>query len=155
MTNTHPSPDGTLAKVQDGTLSKEDAETDVSKQLQGVHFKLTDLLTKLLGAAGLDIIDGDVDKVLSLVVVLVSEVLFTVKSLLTILGLRPQLASLLHSVLNIVAGLLKVLIGLLTGLLPGLVAALSPLLAGLGNGLLVPLLTPVVGLLAGLSLPGQ
>lgn len=136
-------------------MNKEDAEADVTKQLQDMHFKLTDILTKVLGSAGLNVANGDVDKVLNLVVVLVSEVLFTVKSLVTILGLRPQLVTLLHSVFNIVAGLLKVLIGLLAGLLPGLVAALSPLLAGLGNGLLVPLLTPIVGLLAGLSLPGQ
>ncbi|KAK2594318.1 hypothetical protein QQS21_007963 [Conoideocrella luteorostrata] len=146
---------GTLAKVQDGTLNEDDASNNVSKQLQDMHFKLTEVLTKVLGSTGLSVVDGDVDKVLDLVVVLVSEVLCTVKLLLTILGLRSQIASLLHSVFSIVAGLLKVLIGLVTGLLPGLVAALSPLLAGIGSGLLAPLLTPVVGLLAGLSLTGQ
>ncbi|KAJ6442738.1 hypothetical protein O9K51_03913 [Purpureocillium lavendulum] len=144
----------TLAAVQGGEITKDDAAKQVAEQLQGVHFKLTDVVTKLLGAGGLNVADGDVDKVLVLVIALVSEVLATVKALVTILGIRAELISVLHSVFNIVSSLLATLVGLLAGLLPGLVGALSPLLAGLGNGLLAPLLAPVVGLLAALSAPG-
>ncbi|OAQ76382.1 hypothetical protein VFPBJ_08742 [Purpureocillium lilacinum] len=144
----------TLAAVQGGELSKDDAAKQVTEQLQGVHFKLTDVVTKLVGAGGLDVSDADLDKVLTLVVALVSEVLATVKALVTILGIRAELISILHSVFNIVSSLLATLVGLLAGLLPGLLAVLSPLLAGLGNGLLAPLLAPIVALLAALSAPG-
>ena len=142
----------TMTKVQDGSISKDDATTDALAQLKDMHFKLTDILTKILGAAGLDVASGDIDRTLTLVVALLSEVLFTVKSLVTILGIRAQLVSILHSVFGLLGNILTGLVGLLAGLLPGLVAALTPLLAGLGNGVLAPLLTGVAGLLASLAL---
>lgn len=144
-----------MTQVTNGEQSKDDATNDVVQQLANMHYSLTDVVTQLLDGAGLNVASGDVDRVLNLVVTLLSEVLFTVKSVVTILGLRPQLVSLLHSVFSIVASVLTLLVGLLGGLLPGLVAGLSPILAGLGNGLLAPILTPVVALVAGLSSPGD
>ncbi|KAI1752063.1 hypothetical protein F4782DRAFT_531007 [Xylaria castorea] len=145
---------GTLANFQNGKISKQEAQTAASSQVADMKFKLATIVSDLTGAAGLNVSEGDVNKVLNLVVVLLTEVLSTVKALVTILGITPQLTILLKSVFGIVSNLLVVLIGLLAGLLPGLVAALSPLLAGLGNGLLAPLLTPIVALLAALAGPG-
>ncbi|KAI0203193.1 hypothetical protein F4808DRAFT_458409 [Astrocystis sublimbata] len=144
----------TIASFQNGKISKKEAQTAVSKQATNMKFKLSEIVSDLTGAAGLTVAKGDVDKVLNLVVVLLTEVLSTVKAIVTILGITPQLTLLLKSVFGIVANLLVVLIGLLAGLLPGLVAALSPLLAGLGSGLLAPLLTPIVALVAALAGPG-
>ncbi|KAI0192950.1 hypothetical protein EV127DRAFT_406374 [Xylaria flabelliformis] len=144
----------TIANFQNGKISKQEAQTAASTQVADMKFKLTTIVTDLTGAAGLNVSEGDVNKVLNLVVVLLTEVLSTVKALVTILGITPQLTVLLKAVFGIVSNLLVVLIGLLAGLLPGLVAALSPLLAGLGNGLLAPLLTPIVALLAALAGPG-
>ncbi|KAI1295311.1 hypothetical protein F5Y03DRAFT_399290 [Xylaria venustula] len=144
----------TIASFQKGKISKEEAQNAASTQIGDIKFKLAKIVTDLTGAAGLKVSEGDVNKVLNLVVVLLTEVLSTVKALVTILGITPQLTVLLKSVFGIVSNLLVVLIGLLAGLLPGLVAALSPLLAALGNGLLAPLLTPIVALLAALAGPG-
>lgn len=141
----------TVSQVQSGDLSQVDATKQAAAQLQDMHFKLADILKQILGAAGLDVSATDLDTVLSLVVALVAEVLFTVKALLTILGIRPQLASILHSVFGLLSNILAALVSLLAGLLPGLVAALTPLLVSLGNGILAPLLTVVAGLLAGLA----
>ncbi|KAI1357687.1 hypothetical protein F5Y08DRAFT_323684 [Xylaria arbuscula] len=144
----------TVAGFQNGKLTKQEAQTAAIGDVEDIHFKLSEIVTDLTGAAGLVVAEGDVDKVLNLVVVLLAEVLATVKTLVTILGISPQLTVALKAVFGIVANLLVVLIGLLAGLLPGLVAALSPLLAALGNGLLAPLLTPIVALLAALAGPG-
>ncbi|KAI0548957.1 hypothetical protein F4679DRAFT_548436 [Xylaria curta] len=146
--------DNTVANFQNGKISKQEAQTAASTQVADMKFKLATIVTDLTGAAGLNVSEGDVNKVLNLVVILLTEVLSTVKALVTILGITPQLTVLLKAVFGIVSNLLVVLIGLLAGLLPGLVAALSPLLAGLGNGLLAPLLTPIVALLAALAGPG-
>lgn len=142
----------TISQVQDGSMTKDAAADAAADELKDIQFKLSDILQKILNAAGLNVSKTDLNKVLTLVVALVSELLFTVKTLLTILGIRPQLASILHSVFGLLSNILAGLIGLLGALLPGLIAALTPLLAGLGNGLLAPLLTGVAGLLAGLSL---
>lgn len=144
---------GTMSQVQSGDLSKTDATKQAASQLMDMHFKLTDILKQILDSAGLNVSGTDLDKVLTLVVALVAEVLFTVKTLLTVLGIRPQLASILHSVFGLLANILTALIGLVAALVPGLIAGLSPLLAGLGNGVLAPLLTVVAGLLAGLAGP--
>ncbi|KAJ3575521.1 hypothetical protein NPX13_g4005 [Xylaria arbuscula] len=144
----------TVAGFQNGKLTKQEAQTAAIGDVEDIHLKLSEIVTDLTGAAGLVVAEGDVDKVLNLVVVLLAEVLATVKTLVTILGITPQLTVALKAVFGIVANLLVVLIGLLAGLLPGLVAALSPLLAALGNGLLAPLLTPIVALLAALAGPG-
>lgn len=146
---------GTLIKVQDGKMSKEAGEADVTRRLQGLLLVLTGLVAELLSAAGVDIKEGDLAKVVNLVVALLSEILFTVKSLLTVLGLRPAIASLLSSIINLVVGLLRVLVGLLAGLLPALVAALTPILAIVGDGVLGPLLTPITAALAMSTVPGQ
>jgi phage-related protein len=119
-----------------------------------MHFTLTEVVTELTGTAGLTVLDGDVDKVLNTVVTLLTVVLKTVDSLVTILGLTPQLNSLLHSVFSLLAQIITLVTGLVGALVPGLVAALSPLLAALGNGLLAPLLTPIVAVVAGLAVPG-
>ncbi|KAI0973535.1 hypothetical protein F4678DRAFT_459018 [Xylaria arbuscula] len=144
----------TIASFQKGKISNVEAQNAASTQIGDIKFKLAKIVTDLTGAAGLKVSEGDVNKVLNLVVALLTEVLSTVKALVTILGITPQLTILLKSVFGIVSNLLVLLIGLLAGLLPGLVAALSPLLAALGNGLLAPLLTPIVALLAALAGPG-
>lgn len=141
----------TLAQVQSGAITKDQAVKDVAPQLQAMHFKLTDILKKILDAAGINANPADLDRTLTLVTALLSEVLFTVKSIVTILGIRPQLASILHSLLGLVSNIITALIALLGGLLPGLVTGLAPLLAGLGNSVVAPLLTGVAGLLAGLG----
>ncbi|KAM0232061.1 hypothetical protein ACHAPO_008095 [Fusarium lateritium] len=142
---------GIADKVKAGDLTKSEGADKAIPGLEGVNFELTQIVTKLTGAAGLPVADGDVDKVLNLVVVLVSEVLTAIKTIVTVTGLQPQLISVLHSVFQILAKVLTLVIGLVGAILPGLIAALSPLLAGLGTGVLAPLLTPVVALLAGLG----
>ncbi|KAJ4124274.1 hypothetical protein NW768_009633 [Fusarium equiseti] len=143
--------EGIADKVSAGDLTKAEGAEKAIPGLEGVNFELTNIVTKLTGAAGLPVANGDVDKVLNLVVILVTEVLTAVKTIVTVTGLQPQLISVLHSVFQILAKVLTLVIGLVAGLLPGLIAALSPLLAGLGTGVLAPLLTPVVALLAGLG----
>ncbi|KAF4958689.1 hypothetical protein FSARC_10962 [Fusarium sarcochroum] len=139
-------------QVKAGKMTKDAGATKAVPGFESIHFELTELVTKLTGAAGLDVADADVDTVLSLVVVLVSEVLTTVKTVVTVTGLRPQLISVLHSVFQILSKVLTLVIGLVAAIVPGLIAALTPLLSGLGNGVLAPILTPVTGLLAGLAL---
>ena len=139
--------------VKAGDITQEEGEARALPEVENIQFQLTQVVTSLTSAAGLTVRDGDVDRVLGLVVTLLQVVLTTVDGLLTVLGIKPQLNLLLASVFSLLTGLLTALIGLLSGLLPGLVAALSPLLAGLGNGLLAPLLTPIVGLVAGIAPP--
>lgn len=91
------------------------------------------------------------DRVLALVNILLEELLATVKYLVTVLGLRAPLVSLLHAVFTLVANLLSVLVRLLAGLLPALLGGLTPLLSALGNGLLAPILGPVVDLVNSLA----
>ncbi|KAF5630493.1 hypothetical protein F52700_7173 [Fusarium sp. NRRL 52700] len=138
-------------KVKAGDLTKDAGATKAIPGFESVHFELTEIVTKLTGAAGLDVADSDVDTVLNLVVVLVSEVLTAVKTIVTVAGLRPQLISILHSVFQILTKVLVLVIGLVSAIVPGLVAGLTPLLAGLGNGVLAPVLLPVTGLLASLA----
>ncbi|KAL6407956.1 hypothetical protein AUP68_08997 [Ilyonectria robusta] len=140
-------------QVNAGKLTPDQGADAAIPGFQDMHYSLTEVVTSLTGAAGLDVAGGDVDTVLNLVVALVSIVLANVKVIVTVTGLRPQLISLLHSVFSILSSLLVLVIGLVSAILPGLIAALTPLLAGLGNGLLVPVLTPIVALLASLSLP--
>jgi len=140
-----------LSKFKAGEIEKADADAQVIDLVEGIQIDITEIVTSLTASVGIPVADGDVDRVLVLVEVLVKQLTTTVKSIVTILGLRPQLTSLLHSVFTLVANVLTLLIGLLTGLLPGLVAGLAPLLAGLGNGVLAPILTPVVALVAGIA----
>ena len=96
----------TLSMVQDGSMSKDDAADAAAGELKDIQFKLSDILQKILNAAGLNVSKTDLNKFLTLVVSLVSELLFTVKTLLTILGIRPQLASILHSVFGLLQNIL-------------------------------------------------
>ncbi|KAF4439932.1 hypothetical protein F53441_12433 [Fusarium austroafricanum] len=140
-----------VEQVKAGKLTKDAGATKAIPAFEAMHFELTEIVTKLTGAAGLNVADSDVDTVLNLVVVLVSEVLTAVKTIVTVTGLRPQLISILHSVFQILSKVLVLVIGLVTAIVPGLVAGLTPLLAGLGNGVLAPVLLPITGLLAGLA----
>ncbi|EEU42857.1 uncharacterized protein NECHADRAFT_84146 [Fusarium vanettenii 77-13-4] len=140
-----------VEKVKAGALTKDAAATQAVPIFEAVHFELTEVVTKLTGAAGLNVPDVDVDTVLSLVVVLVSDVLTTVKTLITEIGLRPQLISILHSVFTILAKVLTLVIGIVGAIVPGLLAALTPLLAGLSNAVLAPVLTPITAFLAGIA----
>jgi hypothetical protein len=143
--------DELLKKVDSGKVEKPEADSKVVDLVEGIQLDITEIVTSLTGAAGIPVAGADVDRVLVLVQTLVDLLLTTVNTIVTVLGLRPQLVSLLHSVFTLVANVLTLLIGLLGGLLPGLVAGLSPLLAGLGNGVLAPVLTPVVALVAGIA----
>ncbi|KAI8660905.1 hypothetical protein NCS57_01069100 [Fusarium keratoplasticum] len=140
-----------VEKVKSGALTKDAGATQAVPMFEAVHFELTEVVTKLTGAAGLNVADVDVDTVLSLVVVLVSEVLTTVKTVVTVIGLRPQLISILHSVFTILAKVLTLVIGIVGAIVPGLIAALTPLLAGLGNAVLAPVLAPITAFLAGIA----
>jgi hypothetical protein len=137
-------------KVQNGDITKEEGQKQAAEQLGQTQFSLTKVVTEITGTAGLNVAGADVDKVLTITVTLVTVVLKTVNTLVTVLGITPQLNSLLASVLTLLANVLTLVTGLVAGIVPGLLAALSPLLAGLGNGLLAPLLTPIVALVAGL-----
>ncbi|CEJ82987.1 hypothetical protein VHEMI03023 [[Torrubiella] hemipterigena] len=141
----------TLAQVQSGAVSKDNGTATAGTQLTELHYKLTEILQKLLGAAGIDIQAADHDKVLGLIVELVSEVLYTVKALLTVLGVRKVLASILQSVFTLLAEILSALVSLIGTLVPALIAALSPLLSALGNTVLAPLLSIIADLLASLT----
>lgn len=143
--------ESTMSKVQSGEMEKAEGDAQVVDLIEGINLDLTEIVTSLTGQAGIPVSATDVDRVLVLVDILVKELLVTVNTIVTVLGLRPQLISLLHSVFTLVANILTILIGLLGGLLPGLVGGLSPLLAGLGNGVLAPILTPVVALVAGIA----
>lgn len=143
--------DDILAQFEAGDIDQSEADSQVISLVEGIQIDITEIVTSLTGAAGIPVADGDVDRVLVLVQTLLDLLLTNVNAIVTVLGLRPQLVSLLHSVFTLVANVLTLLIGLLAGLLPGLIAGLSPLLAGLGNGVLAPILTPVVALVAGLA----
>jgi hypothetical protein len=143
---------GIVDQVNAGDLSKEDAATSILDELSSIQLNLKNIIVDLTGAAGIPVSGGDVDLVLGQVKILLNLVLTTVNTVVKVLGLSPQLTSLLHSVFSLLAKIVLLLNGILVGLLPGLVAALSPLLAGLGNGLLAPLLTPLVALIAGIAL---
>ncbi|KAH6883445.1 hypothetical protein B0T10DRAFT_494244 [Thelonectria olida] len=140
-----------LNKVQSGGLSKDEGANQALPKLNSMLDTLINLITELTNASGLDVTNSDVKTIHTLVIALVSEVTTIIKSLLTILGVRPQLNSVLHSIFQILTKVLILVIGLVGAIVPGLVAALSPLLVGIGNGLLAPLLTLVAGLLAGLA----
>lgn len=139
-----------LAKVDAGEMEKPEADAQVIDLVEGIQLDITEIVTSLTGAVGITVLDGDVDRVLALVEILVKELTGTVNVIVKVLGLRPQLTSLLHSVFTLVANVLTLLVGLLGGLLPGLVATLAPILAGLG-GVLAPVLTPVVALVGGIA----
>ncbi|KAH6884287.1 hypothetical protein B0T10DRAFT_579820 [Thelonectria olida] len=143
--------DNILDKVQSGDISKEEGSNQALPELNSLLDTLTSLVRELTGAAGLDVTDADVKTVQTLAIALVIEVTTIVKGLITILGVRAQLDSVLHSVFQILAKVLILVIGLVAAIVPGLVGALSPLLVGLGSGLVAPLLTLVAGLLAGLA----
>ncbi|KAF4466312.1 hypothetical protein FALBO_6834 [Fusarium albosuccineum] len=136
-------------KVKAGDLTKVAGATKAIPMFEEVQSTLNEVVTKLTGAAGLNVPDVDVDTVLSLVVVLVSQVLNTVKTVISVIGLRPELISILHSVFQILSKLLTLITGLVGAIVPGLVSALTPLLSGLGSSALAPVLTPLSGLLSG------
>lgn len=143
-----------ISGVSAGDTTPDAGAAAAQPQLEEIEDVLQNLVLQLTNAAGLSVRESDLTTVLTLVNVLLGQVLVTVNSLVTVLGLKPQLNSLVASVLGLVSKVLVLLIGLLAGLLPGLVAGLSPLLAGLGNGLLAPLLTPIVAALVPLQNPG-
>jgi len=143
-----------ISGVSAGGMTPDAGAAAAQPQLEEIETVLQNLVLQLTDAAGLSVRPSDLSTVVTLVNTLLSQVLVTVNSLVTVLGLKPQLNSLLASVLGLVSKVLVLLIGLLSGLLPGLVAGLSPLLAGLGTGLLAPLLTPIIAALVPLQNPG-
>ncbi|KAJ4323730.1 hypothetical protein N0V84_004205 [Fusarium piperis] len=140
-----------VEKVKTGAITKEAAANQVVPLFKAVHVELTVVVTKLTGAVGINVAGVDVDTVLHLVVALVSGVLTTVKTVVDVIGLQPQLIAILQSVIQIVANVLTLVIGLVSAIVPGLIAALTPILSGV-NALLAPILTPVTIFLAGISI---
>lgn len=140
----------TLAQVQSGAVSKDNGTKSTSTELGQLHYKLTDILQKLHGAAGIKIDSKDNDSVLSLIVDLVSEILYTVKAILTVLDLGGLLSSILHLVFTLVAEILEAVVELVGAIVPDLVDVLSSLLGGLGDTVLAPLLSIIANVLAAL-----
>ncbi|CAH0001935.1 unnamed protein product [Clonostachys byssicola] len=142
-----------LKKVQSGETPKSDANPQVLDLVQGIHLDLSTIVSSLTTSAGIPVQKGDVDRLLTVVSALLTVVLANVRAIVTILGVQPELVSILKSVVILVSNIVTLLTGLVAALLPGLIAALSPLLAGLGNGVLTPILAPLATLLAGLAGP--
>ncbi|RSL54774.1 hypothetical protein CEP53_007313 [Fusarium sp. AF-6] len=140
-----------VEKVKSGALTKDAAALQAVPLFEAVHVELTSVVTKLTGTTGLKVADVDVSAVLSNVVVLVSEVLTAVKSIVAATGLQPQLISILHSVFQILAKVLTLVVGIVGDIVPGLIAALTPLIADLSNAVLAPVLTPITAFLAGVA----
>ncbi|VUC36486.1 unnamed protein product [Clonostachys rosea] len=142
-----------LNKVQSGETPQSEASPQVLDLVQGINLDLSAIVNSLTTSAGIPVQEGDVDRLLTVVNALLTVVLTNVRAIVTVLGLQPQLVSILRSVVILLSNIVSLLTGLVAGLLPGLIAALSPLLAGLGNGVLAPILTPLAALLAGLAGP--
>ncbi|CAI6098634.1 hypothetical protein V2G26_001296 [Clonostachys chloroleuca] len=145
--------DTILKQVQSGETPQSEANPQVLDLVQGINLDLSAIVNSLTTSAGIPVQEGDVDRLLTVVNALLTVVLANVRAIVTVLGLQPQLVSILRSVVILVSNIVTLLTGLVAGLLPGLIAALSPLLAGLGNGVLAPILTPLAALLAGLAGP--
>lgn len=142
-----------MAQVKAGTLSKDKAATTTHAHLLDLQSTLTALLSEILCTVGID--PNDLDKILCLVVALVSEILCSVKYLLTILGVRPLISTILHAVFGLVASILCAVVGLVGKLLPGIIYSLSPLLATVGQGVMAPLTQVIASVLAEVNLGGK
>lgn len=143
--------DETLDKFDSGDISEEDANSELAEILEDLKADLVAIVTALTGAAGLDVADGQLDKVLGLLNTLLTLLLGAVERIVDSLGLGDILSAILKIVFGLLAKILGLLIGLLHGLLPGLLEILTGLLSGLTGGLLKPLLEPVLGLVTGLG----
>ncbi|KAI5458479.1 hypothetical protein BGZ63DRAFT_406887 [Mariannaea sp. PMI_226] len=109
------------------------------------------VISKCSGTGVLTVIASEVDVILKLVVLIVTEILTCVKAVVSACGLTSKLTILLNSLIVIICKLLVVVIAIVAEIVPGLCAALHPLVSSLG-GLLGIVLTPLVLLLAGLLL---
>ncbi|TQV98389.1 hypothetical protein IF1G_02469 [Cordyceps javanica] len=144
----------TLADVQSGKTSKEEASKQTNDDLQNLLDELAGIFNQVLNKVGIATTKGEFQTILNEAGTLLSEVLSTVKVLLTLLGALPALNSVVQSVLNLLSKILVALtVALGTVIVPGLLAILSPLLAALGAGLVGPILNVVAGLVAGISPP--
>lgn len=132
-------------------MSEDEASSALEEILDGLKNDLTEIVTALTDAAGIDVEDGQLEKVLDLVNTLLTLLLGAVERIVNTLGLGDILSAILKIVFGLVSKILVLLIGLLGGILPGLVEILDGLLNGLTGGLLEPILAPVFGLLKGLG----
>ncbi|KAI5456886.1 hypothetical protein BGZ63DRAFT_434111 [Mariannaea sp. PMI_226] len=140
-----------LDQVQNGDITKDEASKEVLPELNDLLDILTNLVTSLTGAAGINLSDADEKTVQNLLVTIATQVTTIVKELVPIIGLKAQLRTIVRSVFQALAEVLTFGIRLVGAVVPGLVAALSPLVVGLSNALVAPLLTLIAGLLAGLA----
>jgi hypothetical protein len=117
-----------------------------------VEFILQGLVADLTGATGMRARGSELNGVTSGVTTICKETITSVNGLVSVIGITPQLTSIVTSVLTLVSQVLSLVIKLVPGLVTGLIAGLTPLLAGIGQGLLAPLLTPIAAAVAGISL---
>ncbi len=120
----------------------------MAQQFELVNIKLSVILETILGSVGLDVDGANLDKLLGGTTELFSEVLYTVKGVITTLGLTKTLSAAVNAIVCVLGDLTKalgVILGkVLPNLLPTLVNTLKTLVQKLRTGLLSGLLSPVL-----------
>ncbi len=153
--NTNTPTDLTLADVKSGAVSKDEASAQVAVQLDAIQLKLSDILQDILGSVGVDVDGANLDHLLGGTTELLSEVLYTIKGAVNILGLSKALSKIVNGIVGTLGDLVQVLgnvVGkVLPNLLPTLVKTLRGLVDGLRQGLLSPLLRGLADVLNGLA----
>ncbi|KPM34843.1 hypothetical protein AK830_g11726 [Neonectria ditissima] len=139
-----------VSQVKSGELTKVAGADAAVPQFKAIHATITEVVTKLTGVVGLSVPDLDVDSILSLVVSLVTVTVTSVKNIVAVTGLRPQLLSVLHNVFAILNSLLALVTGLVAAIIPGLISTIGPILEDVPS-VLASVLSPVVGLVSGLK----
>lgn len=140
--------DATITAFKSGHLSKDEASTQVAHQFELVNIQLSVVLETILGSVGLDVDGANLDKLLGGTTELFSEVLCTVKGVITTLGLSKTLSAVVDAIVCVLGDLTKalgdVLGKVLPELLPTLVTTLKNLVQKLRTGLLSGLLSPAL-----------
>lgn len=145
--------DGTLARVIDSSLNKEEAITITQARLIDLQSPLLNLLAEIFNAVGIDPSNNtDFDQILLLVIELVNEIFCSVKYLVAVVGLRPTTITILHALFGLVASILYAVIGLVGKILPGLIHALTPIVTIRGRSILAHLTRVVAGVLLDVTL---
>ncbi|KAK7422505.1 hypothetical protein QQX98_001517 [Neonectria punicea] len=140
-----------VSQVKSGELTKVAGADAAVPEFEAIHATISEVVTKLTGVVGLSVPDVDVDSILKLVVSLVTVTVASVKNIVAVTGLRPQLISVIHSVFSILGSLLVLVTGLVAKIIPGLLSAIGPILDGVVNGVLAPVLGPIVNIVSGLK----
>ncbi|KAK7426879.1 hypothetical protein QQZ08_006625 [Neonectria magnoliae] len=141
-----------VSQVKSGELTKVAGADAAVPQFEAIHATISEVVTKLTGVVGLRVPDVDVDSILKLVVSLVTVTVASVRNIVAVTGLRPQLISVIHSVFSILGSLLVLVTGLVAKIIPGLLSAIGPILDGVVHGVLAPVLGPIVSIVSGLKI---